>query len=117
VSGYALTDAVLLAAFILFLNLMMILSIYLRCRAYNKHPNAVSYFLNDTEFYCKTKFGETKIEWARLYKAVSTKNYFYFYISKRLAFILPKRDIAPENITALTMLIHSYGLNKTPSRR
>jgi membrane protein implicated in regulation of membrane protease activity len=117
VSGFAVTDAVLPAAFLIFLNMLMILPIYIRCRAYNKHPSTVSYFLNETEFCCKTKFGETKIEWARLYKAVGTKNYFYFYISKRMAFILPKRYIAPENIVALGMLIQGYRLNKTPSRR
>lgn len=64
--------------------------------------------INETGVSETSKYGNTSLEWADMYKAEETKSAFYIYIAKGQAFILPKRILENDEDAAVRTLVSKY---------
>lgn len=104
---------IMLAALHLFMFLVYVVS----SRADGKQSYRMVYLFTDEGCEVAHRFGKNYLEWNKFYSVKWTDKYFYLYLGKNQAYILPKRYLTPDAIQLLKDLVHRYGLDRDKPKR
>lgn len=89
---FLITPAVLVALANLYLFFHIVV---ISCRE-ARTAAQVEFRLFPDLFHIRASFGDVRFKWKDFYKIAQTPNYFYLYLARRTAFIVPKRLLNPE---------------------
>jgi hypothetical protein len=72
-----------------------------------KHSRNIAVTLNAENVRVEAALATTEVKWSTLLGAEETKNFFYLYITKRYAVVIPQRVISDSDLTVLRQFLHN----------
>lgn len=90
-------------------NLYLPAHVLMTARKEAKADRAVVFRFLPRLFHARASFGDFRVAWENLYKIVQTRRYFYLYIERRTALIVPKRILNEEQ---KSLLLNQFQLQR-----
>ena len=88
------------------------MSPYTMVRALRERKRAAAgphqYALGDAGLQVDSPGAKTSIEWANIAEAYETREFFFFYLSKGFAALLPKRAVATRDLELLRLALRGW---------
>jgi hypothetical protein len=112
--GFQVTDLLYLLPILLFvLNFVQMNSAVNNALRSNSSTSAIKIKLDPKKYSETTKNGNTSLEYNKFYAYYENKNYYYLYVDKVNALILPKREFDNNEISTINNYF-SKSIKKAP---
>lgn len=96
--------------FAIFMFILLPMSIFINTKLTYRGDEVQQFKINNEEILITIPRQEILVSWEKLYKTIETKGYFFIYLSKSRAFIIPKNQIDENEIKFLSKKFNSINV-------